>query len=255
MPTENPQTRHPEAHFTEEERNYLIAAPANVAFILRGAMERSAMVTVYCDNRGDFAITSLLEVSPEQDRLVFDLPAHSHVAAALQKSPVLTFVTSQEGIKIKFQVGTPTVTIHDGRPALASRMPAEVLRLQRRDAFRVACPMSRPVRCTIPYVAEGQAQKAELMALDISLGGLAVMNMHPQLHLEPGNLYPDCNVVLPDVGVFRTGLEVRNAYEVTLKNGQVTMRAGCRFADPEPGALTLVQRYTMRAERERTGRL
>jgi len=146
------------------------------------------------------------------------------------------------------------VAIHAGRPALTARLPAEVVRLQRRETFRVACPLSRPVRCTIPYTRAGKAEKAELAVLDISQGGVALMNMHPQLTLAPGGVHADCTVSMPDVGVFRTALEVRSAHEVTLKNGQVTMRAGCQFVDPEAGALAMVHKLIMRLERERSGR-
>lgn len=254
MASEVPRVRNPESHFTEEELNFLVSAPAGVVQILRAAMARSAMVTVYADASGQFAITSILEVLPESDRLIFDLPAQPEVAAALQRTGTATFVTTQDGIKIKFQVGAPSMAIHAGRPALAAALPAEVVRLQRRETFRVACPLARPVRCTIPYTKAGKPEKAELAVLDISQGGVALMNMHPQLTLAPGNVYADCTIAMPDVGVFKTALEVRSAYEVTLRNGQVTMRAGCRFVDPEAGALPMVHKLIMRLERERSGR-
>jgi len=254
MAGEERQARSPESLFTEEELNFLVTAPAAVAQILRAAMERSAMVTVYADASGQFAITSILEVVPESGRLLFDLPAQPEVAAALQRTDTATFVTMHDGIKIKFQVRSPATAIFGGRPALAASLPTEVVRLQRREAFRVACPLSRPVRCAIPYAKAGKADKAELAVLDISQGGVALLNMHPQLTLAPGNVYESCTISMPEIGVFGTALEVRSAHEVTLKNGQVTMRAGCRFVNPDPSAQAMVHRLVMRLERERSSR-
>jgi c-di-GMP-binding flagellar brake protein YcgR len=254
MTAETSRITHPEAHFTEEESQFLVRAPQDVTYILRSALAKSAMVTAYFEGEGGFAITSLLEVSPESDELIFDVPAQPHLTGRLLASPQITFVTSQSGVKIKFQVEGAAPKLHDGRPALAARMPTAVLRLQRRESFRVACPISTPVKCTIPFNADGKAQRAELVALDISQGGIGLINMHHSLNLEQRVDYKDCVVSLPGVGSFTTTLEVRSAQQVTLKNGQTTMRAGCRYRNPENGALAMVHRYTQRLERERGAR-
>lgn len=244
----------PEAHFTEEEERYLIRSSADIAYILRRAAEKAAMVTAYFGDGSDFALTAFLDVAPELNRLVFDLPAQRSQASKLVAGGRITFVTNQEGVKIKFQVEGATATEHEGRPALASPMPVAVLRLQRREFYRAPCPLSNPVICAIPYTSQGAAHSAEMVVLDVSLGGIAILDQHHELSLEQGRVYENCAITFPEVGYFSTTLEVRNTQQVTLKNGMVTVRSGCKFIEPPAAGIALVQKYTMKLERQRSSR-
>ena len=243
-----------ETRFSEEEERYLTRAPIDIAYILRSTVQKGAMVTAYFDGGDGFALTSLLEVSPELDRMIFDVPAQARLAAGIAASRNIMFVSSHEGIKIKFQIEGAAATLHDGKPAFESRLPTAVLRLQRRENYRIACPLSQPVMCAIPFTSEGEAHTAAMVVLDVSLGGLAILNQHPQLNLEPGNVYRNCIVTLPDVGSFASAIEARSSHQVALKNGMVTMRSGCRFLEPPQAGLNMLQRYTMKLERERNAR-
>jgi c-di-GMP-binding flagellar brake protein YcgR len=253
MAANNESASSPEAHFTEEEKRFLIGSGTEIAHILQSVVRKASLVTAYY-GPNDFVLTSLLEVAPELDRLVFDLPSQRAQTAQLIASREIALVTNQDGIRIKFYVSGAATTTHDDRPALVARLPHTLVRLQRRDSFRVTCPLSNPVMCIIPFTAQGQAQKAELMVIDLSLGGIALINQHPRLNLDVGNVYADCVLTLPDVGSFVSAIEVRNSYQVTLKNGTVTMHAGCRFINPPPDGLTKVHRYTMMQERRRIAR-
>jgi c-di-GMP-binding flagellar brake protein YcgR len=57
-----------------------------------------------------------------------------------------------------------------------------------------------------------------------------------------------------EVGVVITTLEVRNVFEITLRNGTRVTRAGCQFANLAGPMLTLIQRYIIKVERERKAR-
>ena len=244
-----------EARFSEEESRYLTRAPVDIAHILRQSVQKAAMVTAYFNDADGFALTSLLEVSPEEDRMVFDVPAQPSQAAGIASSHRIMFVSSHEGIKIKFQVERATPILYDGRPAFESRMPRAVLRLQRRENYRASCSLSNPVMCAVPFTSEGEAHSADMPALDVSLGGIAILNQHHSLNLEPGCVYRNCIITLPDVGSFACTIEARSSRQVQLKNGMVTMRSGCRFIDPPQSGLNMVQRYTMKRERARSAGL
>jgi len=47
---------------------------------------------------------------------------------------------------------------------------------------------------------------------------------------------------------------VRTTFDVTLKNGRLTHRAGCEFIDLPPSIETAIQRYIIQVERERRNR-
>jgi len=253
MSTGDTRPDYRETHFTEEEERFLLRAPAEIAQILRSACNRSAMLTAYFGDGSAFTLTSLLEVDPEADYLLFDMPAQRNVVPRMIDTGPVTFTTNLDGIKIKFQVDGLTLVAEEEREGLAARLPEAVARLQRREFFRVGCPVSNPPACTIPYSTGGQSLRAEFEVADLSLGGVALMVRKQKLALEPGNVYKDCVIALPGESTFTVTIEVRNIQSIELRTGTAT-RVGCRFLEPRAEAITRLQRYTMRVERERNAR-
>ena len=91
--------------------------------------------------------------------------------------------------------------------------------------------------------------------VDISCGGVALLDDRRLLDMTAGKVYDDCEVDLPTIGVIETQLEIRNSQELTLLNGKTTRRVGCAFKNLSNRTLTTVQRYIMKLERERNARL
>ena len=56
---------------------------------------------------------------------------------------------------------------------------------------------------------------------------------------------------MPDIGTIVTTLQIRNAFEVTLKSGAHTWRAGCMFINLPGPMQSMIQRYIIKLERER----
>lgn len=248
MPDQDESPTPPQGTFTEEEKRFLIESRFEIAHILQSAVDKALRVTAHY-SRSEFVMTSFLAVEPDLDRLVFELPPERGKAARITSSREITFITNQDGIRIKFRADGAAMTTHEGQPALVSRLPPALVRLQRREYFRVTCPLENPAVCVIPSAAQGQAHKTEAAVLDLSLGGVMLRNPHAELDLKVGEVLKDCVVSLPEVGSFTTAIEVRTAHPVTLKNGSVTMHVGCRFIDPPAAGLTKVQLYTMVLER------
>ena len=231
-------------------------ARAEIAHILRGVLNQSAMLSAYFgEEKNAFALTSLLAVLPDDDELLFDVPAQRDLVEQLVAAGPIVCVTNLEGIKIKFELDELTETEYEGYAALAARLPEAVVRLQRREYFRVVCPRSNSPRCTITHAVEGREQRAEFDVADLSLGGLALTYRQSPLSLEPGNEYKNCIVNLPGEGSFTTALTVRNVYKLAGGTSPVPVtRAGCSFVQPAPEGVAMLQRYTMRLERERNAR-
>jgi c-di-GMP-binding flagellar brake protein YcgR len=59
---------------------------------------------------------------------------------------------------------------------------------------------------------------------------------------------------LPGTGEFAVGLNVCTTFEITLKNGRLTHRAGCQFIDLPSSVETAIQRYIIQVDRERRAR-
>ena len=250
MSTGDTRPEYYETRFTAEEERFFVHAPAEIAQILRSARSRSALLTAHFADGGAFTLTALLEVAPDEERLLFDMPAQRAIVPRMLAAGPVTFTTNLDGIKIKFQVDRLARVVDGGREALAARLPDAVVRMQRREFFRVDCPVANPPKCFIPYTVRGEALQAEFDVADLSLGGLALVARQSQLSFERGDVHKDCAIVLPAEGTFTTALEVRNMQAVTLRSGQAT-RVGCRFLQLRGESMTRLQRYTMRIERER----
>jgi flagellar brake protein len=239
--------------FSEEESQFLVNSDAEVAYILSRAQEKSALVTVYFNAGRDFAITSILAVRVDTDQIIFDAPARPELVARLVASRRIVFVTMQDGVKIKFAVGGAWQTTFEDHPALAAEMPRALVRLQRREFFRVPCPVTNPVRCTIPGPANGGVDDITVTFVDISLGGAAISGSD-RLDPAQGTVFHKCRIDFPDGETITADLEVRNCYVMPLRNGGTTKRFGCMFLKLPPAAQTALQRFIMKLERERNAR-
>ncbi|MDW8467985.1 MAG: PilZ domain-containing protein [Burkholderiales bacterium] len=160
------------------------------------------------------------------------------------------FYTSLDGVRIHFATQRAAPTVFDGLAALRVRVPETVLRLQRRDHFRVAPPLARPLELEAPHPAGGRVR---LRVLDISCGGAAVALAPPQLALAPGELLRGCAVELPGPVRLVFDAEVRSV-EPGRGPGGAT-RCGLKFVNLPGAALTAIQRYVLQLDRERRARL
>lgn len=91
--------------------------------------------------------------------------------------------------------------------------------------------------------------------VDISCGGIAILDDQRQLNIAVGTRYTDCQVDLPGIGLLEINIEIRNSQDLTLLNGRTTRRVGCEFLNLSSRTLATVQRYIMKLERERNAKM
>lgn len=240
--------------FADEEARYVTNSPSEIVSVLRTALRKGALVTAYFNHGNDFALTSILAVDPEEGEVIYDAPAQPETRTKLAAAQRVTFVTSEDGIKIKFSVTEIKPRKYDGQPAFVSAIPGMLLRMQRREYYRVACPIGSPLKCRVKIMSGERLQTAEVTVMDLSCGGVSVIDSHPDLNFEQDAVISGCEIELPDVGTIQADLQVRNSFEVSLKNGTVCKRSGCRFVNPSQSTINLIQRYIMKLERERNPR-
>ncbi|HEU4374390.1 MAG TPA: PilZ domain-containing protein, partial [Telluria sp.] len=140
---------------------------------------------------------------------------------------------------------------HQGAPAFALDLPERLIRLQRREFYRVATPVIYPVLVSIPVPKAADGEAITFSLADISCGGICLLDNQLTLGAKVGRIYPRCTIELPDVGVVTTGLQVRNAATTTLLNNRTNSRLGCRFVDMSRAHSAMVQRYVTKRECDR----
>lgn len=238
----------------DDLRKYMLNGKTEVRFVLNAVRKARSLLSAYIDDGGEFFLASLVAV--DDDALIIDSPPtvaeRQRVAAARR----LTVVTSHEKVKIQFALDQPRVVDFEGAPAVRAAMPDRLLRLQRRDYYRLISPHAVPLRCTIPLPGGGGgALQIDAEILDLSGGGLAIVAPPPGLAFTAEAEFPHCRLELPGTGVVEATLRVRNVFDVTLRNGHRVRRCGCQFVNLPGTMLTLIERYIFRMERERKASL
>jgi c-di-GMP-binding flagellar brake protein YcgR len=249
-----PETASQPANFEPGEYSqFMLRTHAEILVVLRGLCERISQITVFFNEGRDMLMTTIAAVA--DDHLVLDFGPGGEMNRKALEARKHFCVTTLDKVRVQFILREFGKTEHEGRPAFRCALPDEVLRLQRREFYRLTAPIAHPIRCVIPVkMADGSKTTVETTVIDISGGGLGVMAPPEGLEFETDHLFENCRIELPDVGTVLATLRVRNVFEFTLRSGAKTKRAGCQFVDLPGQMLTLIQRYIIRVERERKAR-
>ncbi len=238
---------------SQDLSQYLLNTRGEILYVLRALRDAGALLTAYFNEGRDFILTSVLDAGDAG--VTLDVGSDPERNARAMASDKLICAGLLDRIRIQFTLHRLRSVTHEGRPALAANLPETLLRLQRREFYRLTAPVGQPVKCRIPCHHPGAGQRTiEAKVLDISGGGLAIVMPPEGVRLEPGLTFPGCRIDLPEIGTVVATLEVRSVFDMSLANRNVVQRAGCQFVDLPGTMLTMIQRYIIRVERERKAR-
>jgi flagellar brake protein len=228
---------------------YTLSSPVEIAHHLRAIAKNGYMVTVFANRGKTFVLTRLLEVDSKKQQLVFDWGSDPETNKQVLASERNVFVCSPDGVKTQFITGQAQEISFGGRPAFATQLPGQVIKLQRREFFRIRTPAGNPLLCAIN---DYPGAPLELAVFDISLGGIALWL--PELAtpgFDIGTRYEDCFLDLRPLGPLNVKLEVRHRLPLQMRNGMDALRVGCTFVGLPTSMENLIQRYVGQLERER----
>lgn len=258
---DNSQQEQPTAPRFELENSdgysqYLLHSKTEILFLMRALIQKGAMITVYFDHGKSFLLTSMLAVSSDNSRLYFDFGSSSEMNQRALQADRLMFTTALDKVKIQFSLNRLEKSDLEGKPAFRSDLPETVLRLQRREYYRLETPIADPLKCLIPTMqADGSAKMLEATILDISGGGIGIATSAQSKEFANGATFVNCKTNLPDEGELVVTLAVRNSFMVTTKTGANYLRVGFEFVNLPGTRLSMIQRYITRIERERKARI
>ena len=235
----------------DEYGEYLLHSPREILAVLRQVATQGDLVTLYFNSGKDFLLTTLLSVNEQE--VLLDKGSSEEMNRRAVSADKIFCVTRHAKVKLQFILTGVREVMHEGRSVFSAALPATLLRLQRREYFRLNTPLNRPLVCHIPLQHEnGTVEVFPRNVVDISIGGIAIQTDGIDFAAE--QIFGNCNLSLPEIGVLNVTLKVRNLYEVPLRNGHLSKRAGCQFVDLPPSAQNMIQRYIVRIERERKAR-
>lgn len=233
---------------SEEYARFRIFSRAEIISLLVGLEDERSAVTLYFDDT-NFIVSRVLSVDSANKTMTVDMGAHAQTNERMLAADEILAVTTLHNVTLEFSLsGQRVVQLSDG-PALQATLPEFMLRLQRRENFRVPTPVLKPVSISVPGL-KASGPKINLRVTDISCGGLGVEGEGVGLNFESGRVLDDCVFDLPEVGQVIASVEVRHVESSTDAGGKTKLRCGLRFLTLSPQMSALVQRYVMRLERE-----
>jgi c-di-GMP-binding flagellar brake protein YcgR len=176
--------------------------------------------------------TTLWAVDAAQERLNFSaLDGERQLAAVVEANEVVA-VAYLESVKLQFDLQGLVLVRGANTCALQTRLPQDIYRFQRRNAYRVQ-PHSRsdPVaRFGHPSMPEMQLA---LRVLDVSIGGCALWLPNDVPPLQAGTRIGEMRIELDDDTRFASSVVLQHVS--MLGNGEHGVRLGCEW-QKLPGA-------------------
>ncbi len=233
----------------ETDESLRVYARTEIFYILKKIMDRATVVSVQFNSGKESLLTTITRVSEPSNELFLEPGPDKEINERLLRARDV-LLTSHEGqVKIKFTAENIDEAEYLGVRAFRTTLPEFLIRLQRRQFFRIPTSVVNPVFCCF-RLDDGQETTAVLV--DISVGGVCLIDIHHTLDFKVGATYDSCYIDLPGHGTVDMGLQVRNVADTRkVIDGKVARRAGCRFVNLSRPGESAIQRYIMSLEMAR----
>lgn len=231
--------------------HFELTSPFDIAHALRQLMNKREMIALYFNQGSQFALTTIVDVDAKSGFFLIDQSGSAEVNRKLAQSERNVFVATPDGIKHQFVCGPLKAASHHGKGAFRLALPQSLIKLQRREFFRLATPITNPLKCKIN---DHPAGKLELPLNDISLGGICLMLTTPRDDIHIMDILHDCSIDLPQFGVLPFEMEVRNIRPVRQRNDNLVHLVGCQFHNLPGTRQNMLQKYITQLQKEQLNR-
>ncbi|MEK7811552.1 MAG: flagellar regulator YcgR PilZN domain-containing protein [Pseudomonadota bacterium] len=232
----------------DNENDFIVANPKEILSILRAISSRRNRVALYYNEDNSMVLTLLLAV--DEGGIWVDAATSLVDNKNIERSGRIVFVSSHNQAKVQWVSTDTSLGLYENSPAFYLPLPKKLLRLQRRDYYRLLTPEPNALKCIIRPAPAHQHHIEEVTVMDISIGGVALVCAEDGVELHPGTTYPNCEIELPGEGIVIATIEVKNAFKVTERTGEVKRRAGCVFVKPDGQTTIMLQRYVAHMQLE-----
>lgn len=224
-----------------KDSGLFIHSKTEIRHILKTVCERNTRSAMYYDAGKNFVLTMLLAVTEEG--IWIDAAPRTQDNQRILNSDEIIFVSSHNSTKVQFSATGVRQLRFEKSAAFFLPLPERLLRLQRRDYFRLDASAPHPLKCII------KPMQHEVAVMDISLGGLSLALQERGIELAAGEIYKNCVIDLPEIGTLNTSIQVKNIFEITTRSGKPHQRAGCEFIKPDSSTTMPLQRYVAQMQR------
>jgi len=239
----------------EEQSPFALREPGEIASVLRALAEARSLISASLVPGGFACPTALLAVH-DDGTLVLDGNRDESMNQRMAAASRMICMAQLDLVPIRFRLSTPTRIMHEAYVAFTTPLPETLLRMQRRELYRLACPATTSAMVHVANAGHApDPDTPSLRVLDISGGGVAIAIPDDALaRFEPPALFSPCLLRLADAPPVAVTIEVIYTRPQEIR-GVVRWRAGCRFVDLPAAVEQQVMQYIFQVERQRNARL
>lgn len=223
---------------------FSLSALPTLRKLLHTIEEDEHEVYVYLQTDDTQFVTEILNIDWEAGLIWLGTPYEKSLSAQCDSTTSYVMVAFPDGVKVQFAGIGILQSQYQNADALRIAIPKSIVRLQRRNYFRVVADeeLNSQVQLEIPTVQH------KITLIDISLAGCGFLMQAVPSHYQIGEVLKDVRLTLPDgAGSMLVELVVRNIKPMTDDPDQVQM--GCEMTTLERGAERRLQRFLLATER------
>ncbi|MCL2161555.1 MAG: flagellar brake protein [Betaproteobacteria bacterium] len=238
---------------------FLLRGRRQILQLLQELIGNHALISVHLFPGGLSFLSTIVTLSEDEEWIFLDASPNETIHRRCLQAERLLCVTQLNKIRIQFRLHNGMEIPFEGHATLAAPIPEEILRLQRRDAFRLQVPLSHDLKCILPVQKHEHDPQSdhgppwkrgvEVSVIDISAGGLSLEAPVNKITPIVGDQINGCRLKLPK-NLIAVNLEIRNHGRRILGNGKEMLRLGCSFIGLPTQAANQIQRYIFQVERE-----
>lgn len=232
----------------QEENDFILHDPKEILAVLRDIVERRSRVALYYNEDNSMVLTLLL--AADESGVWVDAAASPIDNRHIERSRRIVFVSTHNHAKVQWVSSDTTQGMFQNMPAFFLPLPRKLLRLQRRNYYRLLNNEPDALKCYIRIYPKPVPGRHEMAIMDISIGGVALVCVQNDVQLEVGARYTDCEIELPGIGSIHPVIEVKNLFEITDRKGVIKRRAGCEFYKPDRDTVMKLQRYVAQMQQQ-----
>lgn len=224
---------------------YLIHSYREIIALMRRLSSHREQVRMIFSHGEEALATSVLLAS--ESGVVVSSAYDPDLTARILACNNISFDTALDKVRIVFFARSIRACTYENQPALHIDLPDSIVRLQRREFYRVMTS-----RCAIqieqpnghgPYPIGFTVQ-------NVSAGGIALIDEQGALDATTGREYRKCELTLQGAKKLIVSLRVMNSTPVTLPGNRPGKRIGFCFVNLSPAEMMVIQRSVSQVERE-----
>lgn len=233
-----------------EDARYQVSSKREIIALLSTMMKENLELSIRLKDMQDSIATSILRM--EEDVMFVKPAPNPDLNKAIVESSDVVFAANPRNALIKFSARQVLHTQVDEQfLALKVNIPEQLVRIQRREFFRIPVPAGASLRCKIRFTSpDGQFNLVWAAIDNISAGGVGISDRSASVPLLVNAVYDDCHLELGVAVTVPIRLKVRSIKKEEQPGQQTIHHFGCEFVETPRAVLASIQKFILQLERE-----